>query len=145
METRRVMYVDDDLTIGRLVKRFFETRYPTYEVLVASSASDAMEQLHHLAAENTLPKTLVTDVRLGGPSDGPALVKDLRLEFPKMRLIVVSSVRDPKDVQRARSAGANAFIEKGLSIPTFIGELIEVIRCPTEALESPADSLRPSQ
>lgn len=145
METRRVMYVDDDLTIARLVKRFFETKYPTYEVLVAGSASDAMEQLHHLAAGNMLPKTLVTDVRLGGPSDGPALVKDLRSEFPKMRLIVVSGVRDPKDVQRARSAGANAFIEKGLSIPTFVSELIEVIRCPSEVLESAAESLRPLQ
>jgi DNA-binding NarL/FixJ family response regulator len=87
-----------------------------------------------LAAENTLPRALVTDVRLGGGSDGPALVKDLRSEFPKMRFIVVSSVRDPKDVQRARSAGANAFLEKGLSIPMFVGELIELIQCPTETL-----------
>jgi DNA-binding NarL/FixJ family response regulator len=132
MEIRRLMYVDDDLTIARLVKRFFETKYPAYEVLVAGSASDAMEQLHHLAAQKILPRALVTDVRLGGPNDGPALVKNLRSEFPNMRLIVVSSVRDPKDVQRAHLAGANAFLEKGLSIPAFVAELLEIIQRPTD-------------
>lgn len=137
------MYVDDDLTIARLVKRFFENKYPAYEVLVAASASDAMEQLHHLTGQDIFPKALVTDVRLGGITDGPALVKDLRSEFPKMRLIVVSSIHDPKDVQRARSAGANAFLEKGLSIPTFVGDLAELIQCPTEVVGRNGEPPRP--
>lgn len=127
------MYVDDDMMIARLVKRIFESKYPIYEVLVATSAKDATDQLHHLAAEK-VPKALITDVRLGGPKDGPALVENLKDQFPKMRMIVVSSVRDPKDVQRAESAGAHAFLEKGLSIPMFVNELVDLIQCPTDVI-----------
>ncbi len=137
------MYVDDDLTIAQLVKRIFEKKYPNYEILVAGSASDAADQLHHLTGQHNFPKALVTDVRLGGPKDGPELVENLRAVFPKLRMIVVSSVRDPKDVQRARSAGALAFIEKGLSIPTFVNELVELIQCPTDLMERSTCAARP--
>src|SRR4051812_5879492 len=110
MEIGRVVYVDDDLMIARLVKRIFETNYPNYEVLIAGSASEATTQLHHLASQHMCAKALITDVRLGSGQDGPALVEHLRADFPQMKMIVVSSVCDPKDVQRARTAGANAFI-----------------------------------
>ncbi|HMJ89027.1 MAG TPA: response regulator, partial [Candidatus Acidoferrum sp.] len=139
------LYVDDDLTIARLVKRIFESKYPTFEILVAASAADATDQLHHLAGQHNFPKALVTDVRLGGTKDGPALVEDLRHEFPKLRMIVVSSIRDPKDVLRARTAGAHAFVEKGLSIPGFVNELVDLIQSPTEILGRMADAPQPHQ
>jgi DNA-binding NarL/FixJ family response regulator len=135
VEKRRVVYVDDDAMVARLVKRIFEARYPAYEILVVGSASEATDQVHHLASEKAMPRALVTDVRLGGGMDGPELIGQLRTQFPHLRMIVVSSVRDPKDVQRARNAGANAFVEKGISVPTFVGELIELIQCPTDLIE----------
>ena len=130
MDTWRIMYVDDDLTIARLVKRIFEKQHPSYEILVVGSACEAAEQLQHLSGLENFPRALVTDVRLGGSDDGPELVEELRAHFPQLRMIVVSGVHDPKVVQRARSAGANAFLEKGLSIPTFVNELVELIQAP---------------
>jgi two-component system response regulator YesN len=133
-KTRRLLYVDDDAPIRQLVKRFFEMRFPAYEVILAASAEEALQELRQRLGGAEFPNAVVTDFGLGPFSDdGPALVETIRTQFPKLRTVVVSAVTVDEQVQRAAKAGANAFLQKE-AMQTFVAQLFDLIQCPTNLL-----------
>lgn len=133
MKTRRLLYVDDDDAIRLLVKRFFEMRFPAYEVILAANAEEALEKLRQRLDTPEFPNALVTDFQLGDLIDGPTLVEKVRAEFPKIRTVVVSAVSMQDQMKRAAAAGANAFLEKSL-MQSFVEQLYDLIQRPTDLL-----------
>jgi CheY-like chemotaxis protein len=134
MKTRRLLYVDDDQAIRLLVKRIFEKKFPAYEVLLAANGPEALAQLRQRKGTTEFPNAIVTDVRLGPSDDGTNLIEIIRAEFPKMRSVVVSAVTLREDLQRAIRAGADAFLEKSVSLHAFADRLLDLIQCPTDDL-----------
>lgn len=133
MKTRRLLYVDDDDAIRLLVKRFFEHRFPAYEVILAASAEEALQELRQRLGSPEFPNAVVTDFQLGDIIDGPTLVERVRAEFPKIRTVVVSAVTLQEQIQRTAAAGANAFLEKSL-MQSFVERLYDLIQRPTDLL-----------
>ena len=134
MKTRRVLYVDDDACIGRLVKRFFEQHFPTYEMLVTGRAEDAISMLRARDGTPEFPVAVITDVRLGNGADGSDLVRAIRELYPALRTIAVSAVRSPRDLERVQRAGVSAFLEKELNLTVFVTRLFDLLQCPTDTL-----------
>jgi CheY-like chemotaxis protein len=133
-KSRRVVYVDDDAFIGKLVKRFFEQEFPTYEVLTAVTASEALQRVRERLNTAEFPQAVITDVRLDGKSDSAELVRSLRQEFPRLRMIAVSAVTDPRDIAKLQAAGVNAFVEKQLNMQDFVNRIFDLLQCPTDLL-----------
>lgn len=136
MKNRRVLYVDDDAFIGRLVKRFFEQEFPAYEVLTAVTATEALQRIRECLNTAEFPQAVITDVRLDGKNDSTELVRSLRKEFPRLRMIAVSAVSDPREIARLRAAGANAFVEKQLNMRDFVNRIFDLLQCPTDLLNN---------
>jgi DNA-binding NarL/FixJ family response regulator len=132
-----LLYVDDSESVAVLVKRFFEKRYPTFQVVLAPAADIAWAELQARRDTPGFPKAVISDIRLGGPMDGHALVEKVRAEFPKVRTIVVSAMLSPEDVDRAYEAGAHAVIEKLMSLDQFVAQLFDLIQCPSDTLGKP--------
>jgi len=130
MKTRCLLYVDDSVELSELVKMFFEQRYPACEVLLACSADAALQVLRSLHAASPFPQAIVVDVNLSAKEDGVTLVKTVRIEFPKLRTVLVSGA--PRHVEK--SMPAHAFALKDGDAMGFVEKLFELIQCPTELL-----------
>ncbi|HTD65380.1 MAG TPA: response regulator [Candidatus Limnocylindria bacterium] len=129
-----VLYVDDCESVSWLVKRFFEKRYPGYEIVTASSAEQAWDELEARHGGAEFPNAVITDIQLGGAADGFALVEKIRAEFPQTRAIVVSATLSHQDRERSYGAGAHAVAEKTLSIDRFITLLYDLVQCPADVI-----------
>lgn len=135
MKNRKVLlYVDDCESIAWLVKRFFEKRFPAFEIVTVPSAEDAWHELDARRGKPEFPKAVITDIHLCGPTNGLKLVERIHSEFPKTRAIVVSAVLSPDDVARSSAAGAHAAVEKALSIDDFVVQLYDLVQCPTDVV-----------
>lgn len=134
MKSRRVVYVDDDAFIGKLVKRFFEQEFPAYEVLTAVSAAEALQRVRERLNTTEFPQAVITDIRLEGKSDSAELVRSLREEFPRLRMIAVSAVSDQRDIAKLQEAGVNGFVEKQLNMREFVNRIFDLLQCPTDSL-----------
>ena len=133
MITRRFLYVDDDPAIRLLVKRFFEIKFPTHEVIVVASAEEAMQELRRRRDGAEFPNALVSDFQLGSSGNGARLVEMVRVEFPNLRTVVVSGASLRTQMQASARAGASAFLEKGMMQP-FVDRLFDLLQCPTAHL-----------
>ncbi len=64
------------------------------------------------AMEQQAPDVLVADVELSGTVDGPAFVRLVRNRHPALRVVVLSLVKEPADVNAVLEAGAEAYVLK---------------------------------
>ena len=91
---RRVLVVDDDELVRRMIQRVLEI--DGHAVTIASSGDEALRAL----AVEPATDILVTDVQMPGMS-GPQLVARARALVPKLRVLYVSALPDrdaaPKD------------------------------------------------
>lgn len=134
MRRHGVLYVDDCKSISWLVKRFFETSYPTYEILVAPTATEAMHLLEEREGKPGFPKAVIVDIQLGPSEDGPTLIHEVRTHYPRMRTIVVSGAITQEDLDRSYQAGAHAVIEKDSNVDRFVSRLFDLVQCPTDLI-----------
>lgn len=102
----RILLVDDHPLFRAGVAAVLRAD-PTFEVC-AETASGA--QARELAATHQ-PDIAVVDLLLG-EDDGLRLVRDLRREFPNVRIVVLSMLDEATYQPRALSAGADAFLSK---------------------------------
>jgi DNA-binding NarL/FixJ family response regulator len=75
-------------------------------VATALNGREALDRVHELK-----PALAVVDLQMP-VMDGFKLLRELRREYPQMRLIAVSGHQSPTVVEEALSAGANAFVSK---------------------------------
>jgi DNA-binding NtrC family response regulator len=138
-----LLYVDDCHSVAWLVKRFFEKRFPTYEIVLAANAADAWKELEARRDTPEFIRTLVADIRLGPSMDGLALVQKVRATFPKVRTIVVSGMIGAEEARRAYAAGAHAVIEKDLNAAHFVDRLFDLASCAADQLPESVPATAP--
>lgn len=79
----------------------------------ASSKSEALEKIKELASggEDKLPDILILDLYLGEES-GLDLLREMRANYPFVKVLVYSMYAKPGILSLALEAGANGFVEK---------------------------------
>ena len=79
----------------------------------ASSKSEALEKIKELASggEDKLPDILILDLYLGEES-GLDLLREMRANYPFVKVLVYSMYAKPGILSLAVEAGANGFVEK---------------------------------
>lgn len=89
---------------------------------MAESAEEALEGLGGTACD-----VLVTDVSLPG-MDGIALAERVRSERPDLPVVVISVDGEAAHSERARAAGARAYLSKDGLADTLAATLRDVLR-----------------
>ncbi|HEY4355899.1 MAG TPA: response regulator transcription factor [Acidobacteriaceae bacterium] len=114
----RIMCVDDHPVVRDGLRAMIECEPDMAFVGHAPNAAEAIAQFRQHRPDITL-----MDLRLPG-ADGTDAVVSIRGEFPKARIIMLTTSDGDADIHRAMRAGASAYVLK--SMPT--AELLRVVR-----------------
>lgn len=117
---RRVLVVDDDEAIVDMFTDLLE-RDGRWEVRTASTGYEA-----GIITERFRPDILLLDFKLPD-INGTAVCRTIRANpnLEHMRIIVISGVADPDEVEELESAGADEFIRKPFDINWVIARMSE--------------------
>jgi CheY-like chemotaxis protein len=110
----RVLIVDDQREVRRMLSAGVETLGPEFSVLAVPSGEEAVLEL-------SLQKfdLLVTDVRLPGIS-GLEVLRRVRTSRPDLKIILITGILDPVIRRNVADAGADAFFLKPIEIADFL-------------------------
>lgn len=119
---RRVLVVDDDEAIVEMFTELLE-RDGRFEFRTATTGYQA-----GILTEQFRPDVLLLDFKLPD-INGTGVCRTIRANpnFEHMRIIVVSGVADPDEVQELKAAGADEFIRKPFDITEVIARIAGLV------------------
>lgn len=119
---RRVLVVDDDEAIVDMFKELLE-RDGRFEIKTANSGYTA-----GIITEQFRPDIMLLDFKLPD-INGNAVCRAIRANptYEHMRIIVISGVADPDEVEDLRLAGADEFIRKPFDINVVIARIASLV------------------
>lgn len=118
METKRVLFVDDDPLVGQLASATLRRRGHG-----VATFGDAPAALLAFRADPFAYDLLVVDLRLGNAS-GFDLCEAVRATRPELPVVVVSGHVGPAEEARARALGVTAILPKAEAL-TRLPQLLE--------------------
>jgi two-component system response regulator (stage 0 sporulation protein F) len=128
-----VLIVDDDLEMGRLIKKVLDRE--DYTVQMAVNASEGLLELQRKKFD-----LVISDFRMPGMT-GIDLIREAKKIAPKTQLILITAFGDVQTYLDAMGAGAFEYINK----PIKMSDLMTVIRKVSAALPmNPGTSFSPS-
>jgi len=120
MKNVKVLYVEDEPFLGKIVKESLESR--NFEVRLVTDG-----QLVMAAFEQFQPHVCVLDVML--PSrDGFSLAQDIRQRDPLAPIIFLTAKNQTQDVLKGFSAGGNDYVRKPFSMEELIVRIHNLLR-----------------
>lgn len=103
-EYAKILVADDEAMMRNLLLKILESE--GYQVTVVSSANEALE---NLKAEKY--DLLLTDVKMPGMT-GFDLLKQVKVEWPEMVVIIMTGYGDAYSVKEALLLGADEYLSK---------------------------------
>lgn len=111
----RILVVDDDASITRLVQRLVESLGVVCDA--ADQPAEAMRKIYDLQ-----PDLVIIDLNLAG-SNGLDLLKTAKSRFPEMRTVLLTGSQAEDDVVRGFELGADDYIAKPFKPSEFTARL----------------------
>ena len=121
---RRLLYVDDDQSLGLLVKRMLERR--GFQIAVYTDAIEAMSQIRRDPSAFDL---IVSDYNMPEMS-GLDVARAVRALRPDLPVVIVSGFIDEKLLAQARGAGVVELLVKASDPSDFCEALIRLGAAP---------------
>ena len=118
---RRVFIVDDHPIVRQGLRRLMEHEA---DLLVCGEAECAQDA--HAAIDELNPDVVIADISLK-QGDGIELVRDLRAQYPRLPILVLSMHDETIYAERMLSAGANGYIMKQAASEQFLVSLRRVL------------------
>ena len=103
-EHAKILVADDEAMMRNLILKILESE--GYQVTVVSSGNEAVEKLK--AEKYDL---LLTDVKMPGMT-GFDLLKQVKVEWPEMAIIIMTGYGDAYSVKEALLLGADEYLSK---------------------------------
>ena len=122
MKNISIAVTDDDNLIAGLLQDFLNNS-EGFEVLF--SASDGGELIAKLNHSEQLPDIVLLDLKMEG-MDGIEATRHLKIHFPTIKIIVISSHYKHSFLNFMFKTGASAFVPKGIS-PVLLKQIIETV------------------
>jgi len=116
------VFVVDDHPIVRQGLAQMINREP--DLMVCGEAEEATAALHTIICEK--PDILIIDISLKGP-DGLELLKNVRVRFPSLPVLILSMHDESIYAERALRAGANGYIMKHEAAEKVMGALRQIL------------------
>lgn len=112
----KFLIVDDEPDVVDSVSELFTLR--NYNVITATSGTQALEKVKK---EN--PNIIILDIRMPDVS-GMDVLKEVKKNYPKIRVIMLTGVEDESTRNMAMGLGASGYLTK----PYSYSELLEMSR-----------------
>lgn len=112
MDKIKILYVEDELFLGKIVKESLESR--DFEVKMITDGSNALPAFHAFQ-----PDICVLDVMLPH-KDGFTIGKEIKAEQPDIPIIFLTAKNQTEDVLKGFSSGGNDYIRKPFSMEELI-------------------------
>jgi DNA-binding response OmpR family regulator len=120
MSKIKILYVEDEAFLGRIVKESLESR--GFEVAMEANGQNAFPAFSTLR-----PDVCILDVMLPD-KDGFELAEQIRAVDEKIPILFVTAKTRTEDVVRGFTAGANDYIRKPFSMEELIVRIHNVLR-----------------
>lgn len=114
----RIFFVDDERLLLDSLSVFFSLDSDFQVVGSASTGEEALNKLEEVAAD-----VLLVDLNMAGMG-GVQLIRRVKQRWPKLRMLVLSTYYDDRNVSDALAAGADGYILKTFSS----SEIVEAAR-----------------
>lgn len=121
-----ILLVDDDYNDCTLIRRAFVGAKVLNPVVVVRSGEEAMDYLCGVGkfanrAEFPLPGLVLLDIKMHG-MDGLEVLRWIRSQpgLRTMRVVMLTSSNDMKDINMAYQLGANSFLTKPVDFEKFL-------------------------
>ena len=121
-ETKRILVVDDEEDIVKLVKMYLE--HHRYEVIIANDGQEGLEK-----AKTEKPDLIVLDLmlpKMHGYKVCGLLKKDTR--YAKTPVILFSAKAQEKDIKLGQEVGADAYITKPFEPEFLLVKIKELLK-----------------
>lgn len=115
MEKIKLLYVEDEPFLGKIVKESLESRQ--FEVHMVTDGAEVLSSLNHFQ-----PDICVLDVMLPN-RDGFSIAEDLRKKKPSLPIVFVTAKTQTDDVLQGFAAGGNDYVRKPFSMEELIVRL----------------------
>ncbi|MEN9298561.1 MAG: hypothetical protein RLZZ429_874 [Bacteroidota bacterium] len=122
----KVLYVEDELFLGKIVKETLETR--GFEVIMESDGADVIRTY-----EDENPDICILDVMLPNKS-GFELAEDIRKLNDDVPIIFLTAKTQTEDVVQGFKLGGNDYIRKPFSMEELIVRIENALRVKKEVL-----------
>jgi DNA-binding response OmpR family regulator len=130
----KVLYVEDELFLGKIVKESLESR--GFEVFMESDGAKATALF-----KKTSPDICVLDIMLPN-KDGFAIADEIRELNDTVPIIFLTAKTQTEDVVKGFSAGGNDYIRKPFSMEELIVRIQNLLRNkPGESQKASSDSV----
>ncbi|CAN5203883.1 response regulator transcription factor [soil metagenome] len=116
----KILYVEDEPFLGRIVKESLESR--NFEVNMANDGKDVMDLFN-----KTEPAICVLDIMLPN-KDGYSLALNIRQINPRIPIIFVTAKTQTDDVVKGFEVGGNDYLKKPFSIEELIVRINNLLR-----------------
>ena len=116
----KVLYVEDELFLGKIVRESLESR--DYEVVMVSHGNEVLK-----AFEKHTFDICILDIMLPG-KDGLSLAKEIRLLNPEIPIIFLTAKIQTEDLVSGFKAGGNDYIRKPFSMEELIARMQNLLR-----------------
>jgi DNA-binding response OmpR family regulator len=120
----KVLYVEDELFLGKIVRESLESR--GFEVVMESDGAKVMEQF-----KKTKPDICVLDVMLPN-KDGFTIADEIRIINEEVPIIFLTAKTQTEDVVKGFSLGGNDYIRKPFSMEELIVRMQNLLRIKKE-------------
>jgi DNA-binding response OmpR family regulator len=117
---KKILVVDDEEEIRDFLTDFFKER--DYAVVCASNPEEAKR-----AIEEEKPLVVLLDIRMRTQGDGIEILKWIRANKFKVKVIMVTAVENEEVMQEAYKLGADDYITKPLSLENLESAVTEKI------------------
>jgi DNA-binding response OmpR family regulator len=137
MEKIKLLYVEDEPFLGKIVKESLESRQ--FEVLMVADGAQVLPALDHFE-----PDICVLDVMLPH-LDGFSIAGALRARYPDLPLVFVTAKTQTDDVLQGFAAGGNDYVRKPFSMEELIvrlHNLLALARGGTAENKAPKDIIK---
>jgi len=124
MSKTKVLYVEDETFLGKIVKESLETR--GFEVIMETDGNKVLPLF-----KQSLPDVCVLDVMLPN-KDGFTIADEIREINPTVPIIFLTAKTQTQDVVRGFTLGGNDYIRKPFSMEELIVRIQNVLRSGNE-------------
>jgi DNA-binding response OmpR family regulator len=116
----KILYVEDEPFLGRIVKESLESR--DFEVNMANDGKDAVSLFRQVH-----PSICVLDIMLPG-KDGYSIAQSIRQLNPAIPIIFVTAKTQTEDLIKGFEAGGNDYLRKPFSMEELIVRVNNLLR-----------------
>jgi DNA-binding response OmpR family regulator len=129
----KVLYVEDEPFLGRIVKESLESR--AFEVTMLTDGKPVIS-----AFEKNKPEICVLDIML--PSrDGYSIAKEIRQKDPTMPIIFVTAKTQTEDLIKGFESGGNDYIKKPFSMEELIVRINNLLQLSNQQKNIPVQEI----